>query len=786
MLRELRERRDRAFDRHEAALSAYPNREGDAFTRELQAVVDELVAVTRAADDPSADPVEVAKAYRWLGDAYFDLGRGANADALKRGAWAYGRSGELLADADAPLEQAKLDFNYGNTLRGLSGGEDAGLLEAAQARYERAVKVFQALHFPDWQATVEQQLRSIDPQLRLARKSSEMSRGHKRLEALQQQLKGAGPADRERIARELNDLMKRPGRGDPASAVTEALAAIREQFEQHPERRRSGDAENLTALEKRMQSLAKLIKGKGSVEQSAPAAPAAPEQTILRALTERLQGEVADRRVSSDKAAKLGGLLEKFGAALSQGGGDLDSLAGKVDRMRELTRQATDEALRPSWRTPEPEPGRRAHRLTAIFASLNRYLLSEAGRTMLPTQEAAACTDLLTRSFELETGVREAASDDDRVRVMEDDVWRLALAVQEHARRHHLMLARPDFASVRVHAAAKSLFVSGDERLQEVAERLVQRDGLQLLGEAGRGDLAQDRWNQLCAASLAAFDVSISAGPGQAQVCYELGLALALGKPSIVVARRGQSLPFDVNLKPLKLTGAPEQDSNRLADAIEHALSTIVWGGSGGAIGDMAHDALNWLRRRYGDRLSDGSLRIAFEMAEQQQDDAVGFRRSLERLFGVLGADAPAVLLSAWPPAYPHEEQLPRCFHVMPFRPKWSRPTRDLAERICERRRWGYTRGDEAKAQRIIYGIWSEIASATAALVDITGHNPNVALELGLVHALGRPYRVLAQGEPEQHRFPSLEKVQIHAYGDGPDFPGFEEALEGLLASKRS
>jgi hypothetical protein len=784
MLRDLRDRRDRAFERHEAALSTCPNREGDAFTRELQAVVAELIEVTRAADSPSADPVEVAKAYRWLGDAYFDLGRGTNADALKRGAQAYGRSEELLADADAPLERAKLDFNYGNTLRGLSGGEDVGLLEAAQERYERAAKAFQALHFPDWQATVEQQLRSVDPQLRLARKFSEMSRGHKRLEELQQQLKGAGPADRERIARELNELMKRPRRGDPDSAATDALAAIREQLEQHPERMRGGDRENLAALEQRMRSLAKLIKGEASVEQSTPAAPA-PEQTILHALTARLQGDLADRRVSANKAAKLGGLLEKFGAALSEVGGDLDSLAGKVDRIRELTRQATDEALRPSWRTPEPEPGRRAHRLTAIFASLNRYLLSEAGRTMLPAQEAASCTDLLNRSFVLETSVREAASDDDRVSVMEEDVWRLALAVQEHARRHHLMLAHPDFASVRVHAAAKSLFVSGDERLQAVAERLVQRDGLQLLGEAGRGDLAQDRWNQLCAASLAAFDVSISAGPGQAQVCYELGLALALGKPSIVVARRGQSLPFDVNLKPLKLTGAPEQDANRLADAIEHALSTIVWGGSGGAMGDMARDALKWLRRRYGERLSDGSLRIAFEMAEQQQDDAVGFRRSLERLFGMLGADVPTVLLSAWPPAYPHEEQLPRCFHVMPFRPKWSRPTRDLAVRTCERRRWEYTRGDEAKAQRIIQGIWSEIASATAALVDITGHNPNVAFELGLVHALGRPYRVLAQGEPEQHRFPSLEKVQIHAYGVGPNFPGFVEALEGLLASAR-
>lgn len=784
MLKELRERRDLAFRRHDAALSAHPDREGTAFTRELQAVVAELTEVTRAADEPSADPVEVAKAYRWLGDAYFDLGRGTDAAALKCGALAYERCEELLTGADAPLDRAKLDFNFGNTLRGLSGGEDVALLAVAHERYERAAKAFQSLHLPDLQGIVQQQLRSIDPQLRLARKSSELSRGHKVLEELQQKLKGAGPAEREQIARELNELKSRPGRGDPAGAVSDALAEIRAQLAQHPERMGTGASEKLAALEEQMRALAELTKGEPRVATSAPAAPAL-EQSILHALKDRLQSEVANRRTSPDKAAKLRRLLDRFEAASGGGGDDLGSLAGKVDAMRELIRLAADETLTPSWRMPEPVPGSRAHRLIPIFASLNRHLLSEAGRAMRPAQEAAECTELLKRSFELESSIRDAASDDDRVSALEGDVWCLALAVQGYARRHHLILAYPDFAAVRVQAAAKSLFVSGDGGLQAVAEQLVDRVGLQLFGGAGRGDLAQDRWNQLCAASLAAFDLRVPAGPDLAQVCYELGLALALGKPSIVVARSGQSLPFDVNLKAVELTGAAEDDANRLASAIEQTLGTIVWGGSGGAMGSVSRDALKLLRRRFGDRLSDGPLRIAFEMAEQQQGDAVAFRRSLERLVGMLGADAPMVQLPAWPPAYPDEGQLPRCFHVMPFRPKWSRPTRDLAAQTCKRRRWAYTRGDEAKAQRIIHGIWAEIASATAVLVDITDHNPNVALELGLVHALGRPYRLLAQGQPEQHRFPSLEKVQIHSYGDGLDFRGFEEALEGLLATAR-
>ena len=85
--------------------------------------------------------------------------------------------------------------------------------------------------------------------------------------------------------------------------------------------------------------------------------------------------------------------------------------------------------------------------------------------------------------------------------------------------------------------------------------------------------------------------------------------------------------------------------------------------------------------------------------------------------------------------------------------------------------------------QRIIDGIWNEIAGASAVLVDVTGHNPNVALELGLTHALGRHYRVIAQGKPEDYRFRSLEKVQVTAYGSEPGYDGFVKEVSKLLDS---
>lgn len=787
MNRQLRERRNRAAERHDAALARYPSREGDVFTCELQWVVNELREVAEAADDPSSDPVEVSKTYRWLGDASFDLARGKEVDTLTRGAQAYQRSEELLANAETPVERAKLDFNYANTLRGLSAGVDVGLLEAAQTRYERATRAFRMHHLPDLAATVEQQLRSLDPQLRLVRKDTELQRGYGRLEQMQERLKGAGPAERERIARELQDLSKVPAQGDASDALDEALDAIREQYEQNPERFRSGDATKINSLQDQIQSLTSMLE-RATPEEAPSAGGQDREQEIMRALTERLKGDATTGRVSADRAAQLGEILEQFGAAMKEGGEDLDSLATRTHKMKELTKRVMDAGMTPSWGTPEPQPESHAGRLLPIFESLKRHLLAEKGRSMLPSEEAAAGTDLLMRLVKLEARVREAGAEEDQDRVagLEGEAWRLAVDVHEYGRRYHLVLAQPDFAMGRKHARPKSVFLSGSEELHEVAKSLAKRDDLMLFADAGRGDLAQGRWNQLCSASVGVFDLGVPEGSERAQVCYELGLALALGKPSVVVADPRQRLPFDVNLKPIRLSGAVAARVESLDHAIRDALGSIEWGGYRSEIGSAPSDALSWLHQCFGPRLTDGAIRIAVDMAERSRQDAVAFRRALEHLLGMLGADAPAILLSAWPPVYPQHDQKPRCFHVMPFRPDWSRPTRDLAEDMCRQKGWIYSRGDEAEAQRIIYGIWSEIGSASAVIVDITDHNPNVALELGVVHALGRPYRVIAQGDAEKHMFPSLEKVQIHSYAPSPPFSKFRDIVRNLLESVES
>jgi len=793
MEKSLRQRRDRAGARHESALTRFPTREGDAFTEELAGIVAELTEVAETADVRDADPVEVAKAYRWLGDAYFDLARSKDLSVLARGAAAYRRAAELLVDAEAPVEKAKLDFNSANTLRALSRGSDVGLLEAAQTRYERAQAAFRRHALPELASMVADQLETLGPQLRLVRKLKEMHRGYAKLEDLQNQLdRGASVLDRDRIAQELADLRQKPASGDAAGILDEALTALRNQVSAHSDRfeEPSSVLETLTSqveglkgriAEPSAREQESAIRGQGGRSESETASV----QDVADLLRRRIQEDVAAGNVTSDRGQQLDSIFGEFMKTMQGGGDDLASLAKRTQRMRELVGQVAPAVHDPSWTGPTPKPGTPAARGIRVLDPLRRYLTTESMEPMQPAEESTTGNDLLKRLFELESQLREAHDDDARATKLEDEVWLLARSVQQHARRYHMTVAVPDFPLVNRHAKPRSLFVSGGDLLVAAASALADRQGLELFARPRRGETANERWTQLSAAGVAVFDLGVPEGPERAQVCYELGLALSLGKPCVITKRPDQQLPFDVELQAIDLLGAGDFDVATLDAAVQEALAVIVWGGRSVQSREGARLALNWLERRFPHRLREGTMRIAYELAAQNQDDAVAFRGSVLRLLGMLGADAPTVLFPAWPPAYPDSETKPRCFHVMPFSEGWSNSVRDVVREACGAG-WIYSRGDESEEQRIIPGIWKEISRASAVLIDVTGHNPNVALELGLVHALGRPYRVVAQGKLDESSFPSLAKVKVHSYGPTLRSFALGDFVREFLESERS
>jgi len=120
----------------------------------------------------------------------------------------------------------------------------------------------------------------------------------------------------------------------------------------------------------------------------------------------------------------------------------------------------------------------------------------------------------------------------------------------------------------------------------------------------------------------------------------------------------------------------------------------------------------------------------------------------------------------------------------MPFGEAWSNVAMRAVEEVCRDAQVKYVRGDTVANPDIIESIWNEIAAATHVIVDITSFNANVALELGLAHALGRNVLLVAQGEDvEKHLWPSISKLRVEPYALDPDTSRLRQSSRLFLRS---
>jgi hypothetical protein len=166
----LRDRREELVKRHDRALDSDPSRSTPAFQTAVQQVAEELEEIIRSSPEAASDPVELARTHRNVAQAYDDLARGGLREIIPLAVGHYEAAQRLLRGSGANIERAKLDANYANTLYLQSGGEDLTLMEAAESRYEAALKVFEAHGLDAIGNQVREYLRMLQGQMVLARK----------------------------------------------------------------------------------------------------------------------------------------------------------------------------------------------------------------------------------------------------------------------------------------------------------------------------------------------------------------------------------------------------------------------------------------------------------------------------------------------------------------------------------------------------------------------------------------------------------------------------------------
>jgi hypothetical protein len=406
----------------------------------------------------------------------------------------------------------------------------------------------------------------------------------------------------------------------------------------------------------------------------------------------------------------------------------------------------------------------------AIKVALGRELM-EAPPAATASALAAVLGDL-TRFQQL---VAEVA-DDDALAQLEADLLRpAARARHELAMTRHALIARPLWESIDYLPQANDVAYAGGADLQPQLEAAVGPRRLTLVGTRQLQNHGQLRWDTLNRCHVAVFDLRgagdiaalASSRPKRAReiagAAYELGLAFALGKPVVVVAAAGETMPFDIDLAALALDG-DDEDVPLLQQAIDEALYVPQRTGRSSSL----RESLAFV-----DRLTAGhAQRKVFEgmkwLEPALASDPAGFAAALELLFRKLEPPPWRLLRPAWPGAYP-DAGPPRCFHVMPFGPDWADEARDAARAACQERGFGYRRGDEAEDGRIIPAIWDDLCRAGVVLVDLSGANLNVLIELGIAHAIGRPVLAVQRRGSVDIRPRHVEKLRVLPYGSAAE-----------------
>ena len=504
----------------------------------------------------------------------------------------------------------------------------------------------------------------------------------------------------------------------------------------------------------------------------------------MSALREMYQGLIASGQITSERQTFLTSILAELEEILGSPAPGLADKQIRATRVQQLLAQMSEALLKPSRAQPLEAPEACSSRaaLTELHANLHRYVITETSAGLLTGEEGKALMALMGRLRGSREALANLPSSADSVKVETEVLRPLALEIRNFSLRHHLTLAQPVWPSRAVGQHGNALFYSGGSHVGAlVAQVCADRELRCLVPQADR-EPASLRWDQLRESAVAVFDftgykraASLEEASPISAVAYELGIALALGRAAIVVAIDGQDLPFDLDVEPVCLKN-DDSDVAMMSAAFDRAL----YGLQRGAAGTSVKSSVKYLRDRFAGHPSP-HVRMSLETLEDEATaDPIKARYLITSTCGFLGAEALQILLPAWPGQYPDASSR-RCFHVTAFGPTWANSTRRLVGEACGSQ-IEYIRGDGVLAPDILRSIWDEICRATHIVVDLTGLNANVVLELGIAHTLGRNVLLISQDQQIERYFRAIAKHRIHPYTlRGPDAPALQATLQRFL-----
>lgn len=511
--------------------------------------------------------------------------------------------------------------------------------------------------------------------------------------------------------------------------------------------------------------------------------------SAVAALRADFDERVATGEISADRQPLLRSILNQLEDIEKVGDdGSLEAKQIAMARTQQLMMQMGSVLANPSrgaHAQRDAAPGSRHAYLVGQFEQFYRFLTGQIGRLPLNSDQGRAAATLLGSLNEARNGLLAADPAADPVGLEFETLRQVANDIRGFSLRHHLTMAQPIWPSHRVPQNPNAVFYSGGPALEALLVRGCESRRLTLLRGHSQHEAGSARWQQLCEASVAVFDFTgFTAEPSPesasavAAIAYELGIALALGRPVIVAAREDQSLPFDLDIEPVRLP-----DSGSAHEALAAGLDRVLYSLQRGEAGSSVLESIREVRRRHASHKS-LQVRVSLERLDDDvSDDPVRASLLLSSVLMFLGSEAPVSIHSTWPGGYP-DSNSPFCFHVMPFGPSWASQTMQAVKQACHDAGVVYARGDLRPEPDILRSIWADLCRATHVVVDLTGMNANVVLELGIAHTLGRNVCLVSQDPDVSRLFPSIAKQRVYRYNPSDGGDALRAQLQPFLSAR--
>ena len=661
---------------------------------------------------------------------------------LGRAKESYIKAEKLLEDCDDEMAIAKLNFNYANTLRQI-GPNNLDLLQEAKSRFQSAEKYFM-VNNPRYLPNIKEALNSVDGLIAMAPVSTKFTTTLNELNEITSAI-NTGEDTQKTIEKIKEFKAKTGGIARQISDVYGLLNTLSDY---------TNDKKKLEDIKNQLDQIASQVSG--------PALqPGSEESKILDALRKRLHQDIGSGKVDEPGAKIIMDLIDRLGTSISSDSDTIQDILKRSQAIRDTFTSQFELTHYLSHGLPRPPKGSRAAILIELCWLLRRFLLQEMSKTGKGDEEKQKILELDIKGTQVDKHLYEAGNENDAATKFECNELRpYALEVRNLSARHYSMIARPIWSIADVAVDVKSVFFSGLPEHEKRISSLFSEFEYTFSDKPQGHSFSESRWRQLLSAVTAVFDFRSAKGSALAAITYEMGIALSIGKPIVIIVDENITLPFDIEIKPVVIRNNSDEDS-LLPDAVEQSLywTYPIPGGkpSLATINYVKNDLAISRANLYANQM------VNLLNTDENNFDSLFTDNVLKKIIDYMNDGRTSLIHSAFPPEYPKTGVL-RVFHVTPFGPSWAAETTKQIRKACKSKNAEYIRGDEAEDSNVIQSIWSEIAKASHIVADITDFNPNVALEIGIAHTLGRPTLLIGQRSVLNNLFPMIAKLRIIPY----------------------